>query len=44
MIRSNLWGYSNQYIHVEGTITVPNTGTAAFTNNNNKNVIFKNCA
>ena len=44
MIRSNLWGYSDEYIHVEGTITVPNTGTAAFPNNNNKNVIFKNCA
>ena len=29
MIRFNLCDYSDAYIHVKGTITVPNTGTAA---------------
>ena len=28
--------YSDAYIHVKGTITVPNTGTAAALNNRNK--------
>ena len=32
------------YIHVKGTITIPNIGTAAAPNNRNKKVIFKNCA
>ena len=32
------------YILVKGTITVPNRGIAAASNNRNKNVIFKNCA
>ena len=43
MIRSNLCDHSDAYIHVKGTITVPNTATAA---NRNKNVIKynKNCA
>ena len=26
---SNLFDYSDAYMHVKGTITVPNTGTAA---------------
>ena len=29
MIRSNLCDYSDAYIHVKGTITVPNTAGAA---------------
>ena len=29
MIRSNLCTYSDPYIHVKGTITVPNTATTA---------------
>ena len=45
MIRSNLWDYSNPYIHVKAIITVPNTAAdAAPVNNINKKVIFKNCA
>ena len=44
MIRSNLCGYSDAYIHVKGSITVPNNGTTTAPNNRNKNVIFKNCA
>ena len=44
MIKLNLCDYSDAYIYVRGTITVPNTGIAATTNNRNKNVIFKNCA
>ena len=28
MIRPNLCDYSDAYIHVKGTITVPDTGTA----------------
>ena len=45
MLRSNLCDYSDTYIHVKGTITVPNTaGTGAAVNNTNKKVIFKNCA
>ena len=43
MIRSNLCDYSDAYIHVKGTITVSNTGTAAAPNNRNKKVIYKNC-
>ena len=36
--------YNNDvYIYVKGTLTVPNTGTAAAPYNNNKKVIFKNC-
>ena len=45
MLKSSLCDYSDAYIHVRGTITVNNTaaeGVAA--NNNNKKVIFKNCA
>ena len=43
MLRSNLCDYSDAYKLVSGTITVPNTGTAA-NPNNIKNVIIKNCA
>ena len=44
MIKLNLCDYSDAYIYVRGTITVPNTGIGETTNNKNKNVIFKNCA
>ena len=33
---SNLCEYSDVYIHVKGTITVSNIGTAAAPNNRNK--------
>ena len=42
MIRSNLCDYSDAYILVKRTITVPNKATAgAAVNNTNKKVIFK---
>ena len=41
MMRTNICDYSDAYIHIKGTIRVPNTGTAAAPNNRNKNVIFK---
>ena len=45
MVRSNLCDYSDAYIYVKGTTTVPNTAAAgADANNANKKVIFKNCA
>ena len=44
MLRSSLCHYSDTYLLVKGTITVPNTGTAAAPNNRNKKVTFKNCA
>ena len=44
MIRSSLCHYTDAYILVTRTITVPNTGTAAAPNNRNKKVIFKKCA
>ena len=45
MIRSNLCNYSDPYITVKRTMTVPNTAAAgAAVNNTNKKVIFKNCA
>ena len=45
MIRSNICDYSDAYILVKGTITVPNTAAEdAAVNNTNKKVIFKNCA
>ena len=44
IIRSSLCDYSDSYILVKGTITVPNRGTAEDPNNRNKKVIFKNCA
>ena len=44
-MRSDLCDYSNAYILVKGTITVPNTAAAgAAVNNTNKKVIFKNYA
>ena len=44
LIRSNLRDYSDAYILVKGTITVPNTEVAgAAVNNTNRKVIFKNC-
>ena len=45
MIRSSLLDYSDAYILVKGTITVPNTTAAgAAVNNTNRKVAFKNCA
>ena len=45
MIKPSLYHYSDVYIFVKGTITVPNTAAqGAAANNTNKNVIFKNCA
>ena len=44
MIRSNLCDYSDAYVLVKGTITVPNTAAAGVAvNNANKNLILKNC-
>ena len=43
--RSNLCDYIDTCIHVKATITIPNTAAAAaLVNNNNKTVMFKNCA
>ena len=36
MIKSSLCDYSDAYIHVQGTITVSNTGAGAAPNNRNK--------
>ena len=45
MIRSNFCHYSDVFILVIGTITVPNRADAGATvSNTNKKVIFKNCA
>ena len=45
MIRSNLCDYSDSYIRIKRTITVPNMAAAgAAVNNTNKKVTFKNCA
>ena len=41
MLRFSLWDYSDGYILVKGTITVPNTVAADAVG---KKVIFKNCA
>ena len=41
---SRLCDYSDAYIAVKGTITVPNNRIAAATNNKIKEVVFKNCA
>ena len=43
MLRSSLCDYSDAYILVSATITVPNTAAAAAANNR-KNIIIKNCA
>ena len=45
MLKFSLCDYSDAYILVKGTITVPNTTAAdANANNANEKVIFKNCA
>ena len=45
MTKSSLCGYSDAYIHVKETISIPKTATAgAAANNANKNLIYKNCA
>ena len=45
MIRSSLCDYSNEYILVKGTITVPNMeAKGAAVNNTNNKVVFRNCA
>ena len=45
MLKSSLCDYSDAYIFVKGTISVNNTAAqGAAVNNNNKKVIFKNCA
>ena len=44
MLKSSLCNFIDAYILVKGTITVPNTAaTAAAANNDNKNLLFKNC-
>ena len=43
MLKSSLCDYSDSYILVSVTITVPNTGTAG-NPNNRTNIIIKNCA
>ena len=42
MLKSSLCDYSDAYILVSRTITVPNTGIAA-NPSNRKNIIIKNC-
>ena len=44
MLQTSICNYSDTYIHVKGTIKIPNTGAAAARNNRNKKIIFKNCA
>ena len=45
MLKSSLCDYSDTYINVKGTITVNDTAAeGAAAANNNKKVIFKNCA
>ena len=45
ILKSSLCDYSDAYILVKGTISVNNTAAAgAAVNNNDKKVIFKNCA
>ena len=45
MTRSSLCNYSDAYIHVKQTITIPNTAAAlVVANNANKKALFKNCA
>ena len=44
MLRSSLCDYSDAYIHVSATITVPNTAAAGAAAHNRKNIIIKNCA
>ena len=43
VLRSNVCGYRDSYIHVKGTIKVPNMPAAsALVNNTNKKVAFTN--
>ena len=44
MLRLRLCHYSDAYILVSSTITVPNTAAAVENQNNIKNIIIKNCA
>ena len=44
MLSSNLFDYSDVYIHFKETMTILNTETAATPNNKDKKVTFKNCA
>ena len=44
MLSASLCNYSDAYILLKGSITVPNTAVArADASNTNKKVIFKNC-
>ena len=43
MLKSSLCDHSDSYILLSGTITVPNTGTVAATNNR-KNILIKSWA
>ena len=44
MLKSSLCDYSVSYLHIKGTITVPNPKTVAVTNIRNIKIIFKNFA
>ena len=45
MLKSSLCDYSDAYIIVKGTIKIaPAPAPASKTENNNKEVVFKNCA
>ena len=44
MLKSSLCDYSDAYILVKGTISVNGTAAGDAINNNNRKVIFKNCA
>ena len=44
MLKSSLCDYSDAYILVKGTISVDDTAADDAINNNNRKVIFKNCA
>ena len=44
MLKSSLCDYSDAYILVKGTISINNTAAQGAAANNNKKVIFKNCA
>ena len=44
ILKSSLCDYSDAYIFVKGTVSVNNTAAQGVANNNNKKIIFKNCA
>ena len=44
MLKLSLRDYSDAYILVKGTVTIPNTRTVAAPNNKIKKVLFRNCA